>query len=89
MHNEKIIWKGQFDNRFKDKDFAISKFLEHEQMIKELVPQKQLLIHNLGDGWKPLCTFLEKEVPNKKHPTSNQKDEFNRKWIYFLFTESL
>lgn len=79
MFNEKIIWKGQFNSRFHDKDYAIKIFLEHEEKIKQIVPKKQLLIYDVKSGWPPLCDFLEVNIPNTKFPKSNQRKEFNTK----------
>ena len=79
MHNDKLIWKGQFENRFEDRDFAIEVFKKHEEQIKQLVPGDQLLIFNVKDGWEPLCNFLGVAIPDAPFPQTNQKDEFNRK----------
>ncbi|KAH7313590.1 hypothetical protein B0I35DRAFT_276090 [Stachybotrys elegans] len=35
----------------------------HHKEIQEAVPQEQLLVYHLGDGWEPLCKFLDKPVP--------------------------
>ncbi|MCG8328034.1 MAG: hypothetical protein MI974_10135 [Chitinophagales bacterium] len=85
MHNEKIIWKGQFQSRFEDKDFAINVFLEHEENIKRLVPENQLLIFNVKDGWGPLCEFLDVDVPAKPFPRANERNVFNAKMDQLLF----
>ncbi len=85
MHNEKIIWKGQFKSRFEDKELAISVYLEHERRIRELVPADQLLIFDIKDGWPPLCEFLGLEVPECPFPRSNQRDEFNAKMDLLLY----
>ncbi|GAA4844608.1 sulfotransferase family protein [Algivirga pacifica] len=79
MFNDKIIWKGQFESKFQDKDFAIKVFLEHEEYIKRIVPKEQLLIYNINDGWGPLCDFLNTNVPDNSFPKSNQRVEFNEK----------
>jgi hypothetical protein len=31
---------------------------------REIVPEDRLLIWNLKDGWKPLCDFLGKPIPD-------------------------
>ena len=35
------------------------------------VPKDQLLIFNVKDGWEPLCSFLGKDIPDKKFPHKN------------------
>ena len=35
-------------------------------------PKDKLLIWKLGDGWKPICEFLELPIPDKPFPHSNK-----------------
>lgn len=35
----------------------------HNRHVMEHVPPENLLVFNVREGWEPLCTFLEKEVP--------------------------
>nr|CAB3262603.1 uncharacterized protein LOC100180848 [Phallusia mammillata] len=44
----------------------------HERNIKERVPSNQLLVFKIGDGWKPLCDFLNVTVPNVPFPHKNK-----------------
>ena len=39
------------------------KHREHSEMVRRLVPQEQLLVFRLEDGWEPLCKFLDVPVP--------------------------
>ncbi|CAI2731959.1 unnamed protein product [Schistosoma spindalis] len=36
---------------------------EYNRIVKETVQPERLLIHNLGDGWEPLCRFLNVDIP--------------------------
>ncbi|CAH8602446.1 unnamed protein product [Schistosoma bovis] len=38
-------------------------FDEYNKIVKETVPSERLLIHQLGDGWEPLCKFLNVDIP--------------------------
>lgn len=38
-------------------------YREHYRRIREAAPKERILEYRLGDGWGPLCDFLEKEVP--------------------------
>jgi len=38
--------------------------------VKEVVPEDQLLVWNIKEGWEPLCKFLEKPVPSVPIPVS-------------------
>ena len=33
------------------------------EYVRKLVPSEQLLVYNVRDGWKPLCTFLKAPLP--------------------------
>ena len=35
----------------------------------------RLLVYNIKDGWKPLCDFLEKEIPSAPIPHDNRFDD--------------
>ena len=40
-------------------------------IFDKLVPSSQLLVFNVKEGWDPLCTFLEKPVPEIPFPKKN------------------
>lgn len=48
------------------------------QDAKRIVPKDQLLIFNPCDGWKPLCKFLNKQIPNKAYPNINNRKQYNQ-----------
>eukprot|EP01084_Bolivina_argentea_P190766 327729_1 len=39
----------------------------------DIIGENNLLIFNPKDGWKPLCTFLNKPIPDIPFPQSNQR----------------
>ncbi|CAH8539200.1 unnamed protein product [Schistosoma turkestanicum] len=39
-------------------------FDEYNKLVIETVPPERLLIHKLGDGWEPLCKFLNVDIPD-------------------------
>jgi len=45
-----------------------SDWLEH---VKTTVPKDRLLVHNAKEGWKPICDFLGKPVPDCPYPRVN------------------
>lgn len=73
-----LIWQNTFDNRFEDKAYAISVFNEHIAEVKRTVPANKLLIYEVKEGWKPLCTFLEVPIPDQPFPRLNDSATFNR-----------
>jgi hypothetical protein len=47
-------------------------FRHHYQDVQEMVPQERLLVFKLRDGWKPLCEFLGKPLPEVDFPHENE-----------------
>lgn len=41
---------------------------QFEESVKMSVPSYRLLVYRYGDGWEPLCQFLEKAVPTEPFP---------------------
>ena len=60
-----LIWdaNGVFDGRFAEKERSIRIYNEHIESVKRVVPEEQLLVMHVKEGWEPLCRFLGKEVP--------------------------
>lgn len=46
-------------------------FQEHYNMVRQLVPDDNLLEWNVHEGWGPLCKFLGHEVPDLPFPRTN------------------
>jgi sulfotransferase family protein len=76
---EEIIWQGTFDGRFADKHHAIGVFNRHNEEVQRRVPQEQLLVYEVKEGWGPLCEFLGVEEPNKPFPHLNDAAEMRRR----------
>lgn len=76
---DKLIWQGQFNGQFEDKEAAIQVYHDHVEQVKKHVPANQLLIFEVKQGWQPLCDFLDKPIPQQPFPHSNSMAEFNRK----------
>jgi hypothetical protein len=72
----RIVRQMTFDGRLDDKDHAISIFEEHNAAVREAVPADRLLVYEVGDGWEPLCRFLEVPAPAEDFPRVNSTDEF-------------
>lgn len=46
---------------------------EHNARVKVGFPRDDLLIYNIKQGWKPLCEFLDVEIPGVPFPCINVK----------------
>ena len=54
---------GLFKNKFSDRELTIQIYNEHIQNVTRNVPKEDLLIFDVKEGWKPLCGFLDVDVP--------------------------
>ncbi|KYG41694.1 hypothetical protein M433DRAFT_75346 [Acidomyces richmondensis BFW] len=54
---------------------------EHNDRVKRLAPPGQFLEFNVKQGWKPLCDFLGKPVPDTPFPNVNDTSEFQERMV--------
>jgi len=60
--------------------FGRTVYRDHFFTVKGAVSDPaNLLIWKLGDGWEPLCKFLEKDVPDVSFPRGNSTEEYNHR----------
>lgn len=48
------------------------KYREHNSYVQTQADQKRLLTMNIKEGWKPLCEFLQCDVPKESFPFRNK-----------------
>lgn len=46
-------------------------YLDHYAYVHSVVSPSKLLDFESGQGWKPLCEFLGKEIPDDEYPRIN------------------
>lgn len=73
-----LIWKKLFEDRFRDRDFAIRRFREHSEEVIRHVPAERLLVFDVKQGWGPLCEFLGVPVPSTPFPHLNDTADFKK-----------
>ncbi|KAF2490981.1 hypothetical protein BU16DRAFT_421760, partial [Lophium mytilinum] len=49
---------------------------ERNEAIHRIVPQENLLVFNVKEGWEPLCRFLEVDVPDVPFPRLFEAEQF-------------
>jgi hypothetical protein len=76
-----LIAKQVFGGRMHDRAHAISVYEAHVQAVREAVPKDRLLVHELGDGWAPLCAHLRVAVPPVDYPSRNNAEQFQSAFI--------
>ena len=72
-----LVGQQVFGGRATERDHAIAVYEAHVRTVKETVPAGRLLVHNLGDGWEPLCAHLGVPVPDQPYPHQNSAAEFS------------
>ena len=48
------------------------RYKSHNLYVKSEVPEEDLLIWNVKEGWEPLCKFLGKPIPEQPFPHDNK-----------------
>lgn len=57
---------------------AMERFNEE---VRTTVPSDRLLVWSVGDGWEPLCDFLDVPVPSMPFPHLNDSKEFSDRLV--------
>jgi len=74
---EKLIWQGDFQGRFEDKEWVRQMYYDRIETIKDEVPADRLIVWELGrDGWEPLADALGVPVPDEPFPHLHDTNEF-------------
>jgi len=70
------FFEDAFFRNFDDLESTRKIFDQHHEDVIKNVPKENLLIYNLGEGWDPLCEFLEVKKPDAAYPHLNRKEDF-------------
>ena len=72
IHNKMILGEeGAFKGATTDKAIK-QRFNEWNQSVIDYVPKDRLLIYQVKDGWKPICDFIDKPIPDIPFPYKNK-----------------
>ncbi|MBV1916910.1 MAG: hypothetical protein KUG65_02440 [Sphingomonadaceae bacterium] len=77
-----------FGDRSNDQEFMQDYFRRWEASLIEALPPERLLIHRPGDGWEPLCAFLQVPVPDEPYPRVNTTEDMKDKKVSKKVTAS-
>jgi len=83
---EKNLWKKHYHGQFKDKELALQIYKDFNEDIKSSIPEDQLLVYQIKDGWAPLCDFLNVPVPDAAFPYKNKRKEFKEQIAQMMNT---
>ena len=72
-----LVVKAAFESEIDDVEHGVRMFNQHTKEVVAAIDPDRLLIFDVGEGWEPLCQFLEKPVPDVDFPRVNSRDEFD------------
>lgn len=74
-----LIGRQTFDDRLRDRDYAMSVYNAHTAEVQATVLPERLLTYEVGAGWEPLCAFLGVDVPDTDYPNTNRTKDFQKR----------
>lgn len=69
----RLVLDHVFGGKYRDKDHTIGVYQQHVRAVIALIPPHQLLQVHIGDGWPPLCDFLNVPIPDAPFPVRNDR----------------
>lgn len=76
MMNKELMLRRTFDMKLDDRANCTEIFRRQQEDVIAAVPKERLLVFDVREGWKPLCNFLEGEVPDEDFPRDNDRAMF-------------
>jgi len=73
----RLIGQAVFGGRY-DRSHAIAAYERNIAEVEAAFTDERLLTFRIGDGWEPLCRFLDRPVPAEPFPHRNRPDAFQR-----------
>ena len=74
---ERLIWQGDFQGRFQDREWVREMYDARNAEIKAAIAPERLTVWELGvDGWEPLAAMLGVDVPDEPFPRLHDTNEF-------------
>jgi len=77
--SHRLVAQQVFQGRPDDQQHAMAVYNRNIEQVLNTVAPERLLVHNLGDGWEPLCRWLSLPVPDVDYPNGNTTHEFNQR----------
>lgn len=74
---EQLIWQGDFQGRFEDREWVRQMYHDRIETIKREIPSDRLIVWELGkDGWGPIADTLGVPAPDEPFPHLHDTNEF-------------
>ncbi|RYH07011.1 sulfotransferase family protein [archaeon] len=74
---EKIVFQKTMKGDW-SKENVIKQYLVHNEAVIRECPADKLLVFEVSEGWGPLCTFLNKPIPDQPFPHVNDTAHFQQ-----------
>ena len=74
-----LVAEQVFGGRPDDREHAIAIYNRNTEEVIAAVDPERLLVHQLGDGWAPLCDWLGLPVPDVEYPSGNTTKDIIRR----------
>jgi len=71
-----FIGEQTLGGQFRDKEAVLAAFAKRTEEVVAAVPEDQLLVFDVAEGWEPLCDFLQVPVPDIPFPHLNLRGDF-------------
>jgi hypothetical protein len=74
-----LVLEQALGGRPDDRAHAIRCYEDHNEAVRSEVASDRLILHEVGAGWEPLCIGLNRPVPDKPYPKTNNTREFRER----------
>lgn len=64
-----------FGDKLRDRAFMTDWYQRRNDEVIAKISDERLLVFHPKEGWEPLCTFLDADMPDKPFPRVNSRDE--------------
>lgn len=77
------MWKrsGLMEDENTTMEWMSAAMGRYHDEVQRTVPPDRLLVWSVGDGWEPLCEFLELAVPDAPFPHVNDSKQFGERIV--------
>jgi hypothetical protein len=66
-----------FSGHMDDPEHLLKAFEAHVAEVRATIPAERLLEFEVGQGWEPLCAFLDVPIPEEPFPRVNDGEQFS------------
>jgi Sulfotransferase domain len=74
----KLVAENTFGGRLSDAEHCMAVHRAHIDEVKRTIAPERLLVYQVGEGWEPLCRFLDVPAPAEPFPRVNEREGFGK-----------